>query len=351
MTRILSGDVLIADVIAPVEGNAALAALAQKYRMVPGAKQALDDTQLQEFSAALEGATAIVTPGGSSANMLTTLGKLLGKEIEVRFLGMAGDGAYGTLIRDAFAEAGIALVPERFPPSHVVLQSAISFVLVYPDGQCSIATYAGNARDILKPAMIPEHLVKNSDVVLMQGSLWHKFHPEFAGRLLKLCIQHHKQLWLTLPTQANLSKDETAGFMRGLPTAILVLGNHAELERLYGKDLKTSLRQLQVLFKDREERAIGFITLGKDGAAVVSAEGVEYIKPVAAEIRNTLGAGDTSYAGFVAGYIKKLPDATSARIAMVLAAEKLRVNSSRLADPRAVLAAQAAELSQLLGKP
>jgi len=357
MTRILSSDLLIADVIVPLDGNPHLLELADKYRMKPGNKQLLNDEQMKEFSAALEGVAVTVTPGGSSANMLSTLGKLLGKEIEVRFVGMPGNGVYGNVLRDAMAEAGIALVPERFPQCHATMESAVSFVFVYPDGQCSIATYSGNARDILKPALLPEHLVKNSDIVLVQGSLWHKFNLEFTDRLIKLCKLHYKQLWLTLPTQANLTMEESNKFMDALAHASLVFGNQAELERLYDMPLKDALQHLQKTLRDHERaeeatgRTLGFITFGKNGAAIVGPHGVDDVPPIAiedADIKNTLGAGDTAYGGFAAGYIKKLPDNVSAKIAMALAGEKLRINSSRLPNPKAALKNVAADLARFL---
>jgi sugar/nucleoside kinase (ribokinase family) len=325
--------------------------------MEPGDKQSLDETQAVEFSMALKGVSVTVAPGGSSANMLTTLSKLLGKEeVEVRFLGMPGNGEYGDTIRDSLTESGIALVPERFPLCNAPMESAVSYVFTYPDGQCTIATYSGNAKDVLKPAMIAEHLVKNSEILLVQGSLWHKFHPEFSDRLLKLCEKHQRQLWLTLPTQHNLTEEETAKFMNALNSASLVFGNHAELQRLYELPLDQSLQHLQKAFRDRERagaqgRVLGFITYGKEGAAVVGAHGIDHVQPshiADAEILNTLGAGDTSYAGFAAGYLKKLPDTVSAQIAMTLAGEKLRYNGSRLPDPKTTLNTVAPDLAQML---
>ena len=360
MTRILSSDLLIADVIAPLDGNKQLWELADKYRMQPGNKLVLTEEQFKEFSTALKGVEVTVTPGGSSANMLSTLGKLLGKEVEVRFIGMPGNGAYGNTLRDAMKEAAIVLVPERFPQSNSQMESAVSFVFVYPDGQCTIATYAGNAKEVMKPAMVAEHLVKNSEILLVQGSLWHKFHTEFADRLLKLCERHHKQLWLTLPTQAHLNPEENAKFMSALTHANLVFGNQAELERLYNLPLAHALQHLQKTLRDHERaepeegtpgNALGFITYGKNGAAIVGPHGVEEVQPIAIDdddIKNTLGAGDTAYAGFAVGYLKKLPDSFSARIAMALAGEKLRVNSSRLADPKATLNTAAPDLAHMI---
>jgi len=356
MTRILSGDLLIADVLVPMTGSPAIEALIEKYQMQPGAKMALNDEQLKEFKAALDGVEHTVMPGGSSANMLTTLCKILGKEIEVRFLGMAGDAKYCSIIRDSLIEAGITLVPERFPGGHVLMQSAVSFVFVYPDGQCTTATNPGNAREILKPAMIAEHLVKNSEIVFVQGSLWHKFQTDFADRLVKLCSKHQRQLWLTLPTQAKPSGEEIDHFLKVLPDAHLVFGNHAELERLYGASLDEGLNKLQKAFRDRErvqedKKSVGFITFGKDGAAVVTTQNIEFVQPIkikGKEIVNTIGAGDTAYAAFAAGHLKQLPEMTSAQLAMALAGEKLRTNAPRLSDPKATLSAAAPDLARML---
>jgi len=335
MTRILSADILIADVIISLAEHPALGAFIEKYRLQPGGKTALDDAQLQEFLAATEGLHVTVTPGGSSANMLTTLGKLLGSEIDVRFFGITGEGSYSDIIRHSLDDAGITLLPDRLLPTQIKPQTAISFVFILPGGQCTIATHPGNARDILKPAMIAEHLLQNSDVLLAQGSLWHKLQPGFADRLYALCIKHGKQFWLTLPTQALLSDEEAENIRHVIPDAALVLGNEAELIRLYGAPLETALHSLQKALKGE---ALGFITFGKDGAAVVSSHGIKRFPPVPIaeqEIVNTLGAGDTAFAGFAAGYLKGLAPAVSAQIAMALAGAKLRVNGPRLADPRA----------------
>ena len=62
MTRILSGDILIADVIVSPDGNPALSALVEKYHLKPGGKETLDDVRLAEFSAAVEGCAVTVTP-------------------------------------------------------------------------------------------------------------------------------------------------------------------------------------------------------------------------------------------------------------------------------------------------
>src|SRR5579864_6814469 len=103
--RIFSSDLLIADIIVFLAENPRLAVLAKQCRLHPGSKVTIEAAQLAEFSAAVEGSPVIVTPGGSSANMLATLAGLLRQEVSVRFLGIAGDDAYGAAVRQSLDEA------------------------------------------------------------------------------------------------------------------------------------------------------------------------------------------------------------------------------------------------------
>src|SRR4029077_9850821 len=118
-------------------------------------------------------------------------------------------------------------------------------VVVMKGGQCTIATHPGNARDILKPAMITDGMVHGSDILLVQGSLWHKLNRTFPNRLLALGRRHGKKLWLTLPTQPELSEDDAAHFQRLIPDADLLLGNDAELVRVLCLPLEAALGELQ----------------------------------------------------------------------------------------------------------
>lgn len=327
MIRILSGDLLIADVIVSLKDAPQMAALVRQHALAPGGKVTLDETQMQAFAQAAADSPSVISPGGSSANMLTTLGRLLPGKVHTTFFGMAG-GQHGALIMQSMADAGITLLPE----AQAGAQSAVSFVLLFEDGQCTIATWPGNARMILKPEMISEALARQSDIFLVQGSLWRKLEMGFADRLAGVCTTYGKQLWLTLPTQAMLSAQERERFMPLLTQADLLLGNEGELLRIYPGDAPAALVRLQQALRPR---TVGFITRGALGAAIITKETIEYIAPVPPRgpIVNTLGAGDTAFAGFAAALLKNLSHKRAAQVAMALAAEKLRDIKPRLADP------------------
>ncbi len=338
MTSILSSDILIADVITAVEGNSHIAALIAKYDLKPGGKRAIDEHQFQEFSAAVEGQPITLSPGGSSANMLTTLGKLFDKKLSITLIGVAGGGFSSQMIKSSLEEAGIALIPQTLPPSPVP-KTAMSYVMVYPDGQRTIATWAGNAREILRPEMITDAAVKASDIILLQGSLWGKMGAAYADRLYQLGLKHKKELWLALPTHSMVGGNHIDSFRDIIPHASLVLGNEEELARVFRASAAAALQDLQRLLGPGQ---VGFITLAEKGAAIITSGEITYV-PLHSDtpdrIVNTLGAGDAAFAGFAYGYIKKMPHAKSAAVAMALAAAKLTINGSRLPDPKDFLPA------------
>lgn len=348
MTNILSSDILIIDANIRLSENPAMQALVKKYNLKPGGKAAINKEQFDEFSKAMQDSPVTFTPGGSSANTLTTLSKLLDNEVNVHFYGVTGQSSYSKMIQGGLEEAKIQLLPEKLPLEPRP-ESAISFVLVGDDGQRTIVTYPGNARDILSPEQITDEQVRRSDVLFVQGSLWQKLNTDFADRLLKLRWDNRKDLWLALPTHAKFGEEQAGLFQWLVPSANLVMGNDEELARIYQTTPDKALEKLQATFREHtvlrtenrlKRSQVGFITMGEHGAAVVTAYEILHIDPIkinASEIKNTVGAGDTAFAGFALGYLKGLPDETSAKMAMALAGEKLKINQARLPDPRGVL--------------
>ena len=363
MTNILASDILIADVITNVQGNAKLEELTKKYKLAPGGKTALTLEQFNEFAQAVEGHPITIMPGGSAANTLTTMSKLLGDKVDSQFIGITGKGMYSNMIKNSLTEAKVKLIPEKIPQGAPAPEAALSYVLVFPGGERSIVTYPGNARDILKPQMVTDDLVKKTDVVLVQGSLWQKLDWEFADKLLKERWNHDKELWLTLPTQAKFGEEKADHFKWLINSADVVLSNEEELTRIYKthaadaavKELQHALKRQSEIKKEQgksqRREPVGFITCGSKGAIVVTANEIVPVDnfPVRKEDKvNTLGAGDTAFAGFAAGHLLDLPYTTCAQMGMALAAEKIKFNGARLPDPKAALKKASPYLSKLV---
>jgi sugar/nucleoside kinase (ribokinase family) len=369
--NVLTADLVIPDLIVRVQDSEKLQKLVKDYKLKGVAKQALTNEQFAEFSAVANemkrAGMLTVEPGGSSANVLVTLSKLLGEDrVKTKYLGIAGDDEYTDKVKESFEKSGVTLFPNPDTYNNNVPepQSARSFVLLYDDGSRTIVTHPGNAKSILKPEHITDDMVKDSDVVFVQGSAWQKFDEKFPDKLVTQRWDNRhdqKELWLALPTHAKFGEENAGKFQWLVTSANLILGNIEELARMYKispnnpealKKLQKTFREHPVLKKNGfDKEQVAFITLGKDGAAIVTKDEIEFVRSrdiKKSEIVNELGAGDTAFAGFAAGYVKGLPHKISADLAMALANQKLRHNGPRVQDPQAALKQSSPYLASLV---
>lgn len=345
--RILSSDLLIADVITDMDGNARLVELVDELGLKAGGKITVSKEELGKLAVAVEGYPASEFPGGSSANLLVTLSHMMGSGVQVDFIGRTGDGHFGAMIAEAMQAAHVHMI-EPAMPQNAAPDPAITYVIKYADGERTTATYPGNAHQAITVAALSETMVSNTDAIFMQGSLWEKFDPAFCARMLTLRDKHCKKLWLALPTRAGFGV-KRQDMWDIIPGCNLVLANIAELSRIGGiidaeikeSDITTDqkgqalARLQQSLTQDGQA---GFITDGKYGAWVVTPHEILHVGTVnKTEITNTVGAGDTAYAGFLYGYLTGRSLVGSAKIGMAMAGEKLKCNGPRLPDAKATL--------------
>ena len=373
--NILTADLIIPDLIVHIKDNEKLQHLVDKYKLEPGGKKALTDDQFKEFSEVVEemkkAGNLSVEPGGSSANVLVTLSKLLGRDkFNIKYLGIAGSDEYSDKVKKSFKEVGIELLPDAksYRDHDQKPQSATSFVLMYPNGQRTIVTHPGNARNILKSDMVTEDMIKNSDVVFMQGSLWERFDHDFVNKLTDLRFKNQKELWLALPTHAKFGEENANLFQFIIPSANVILGNKEELDRIYKNSqevdgdlhrdsihaLRDVLEKSKDFFKEKGWKSyrqpVALITNDTNPAYIITGSGnpsedyltrgitkIDVKKIEDKDIVNKLGAGDTSFAGFLTGLIKNRTNAEAAELAMLMAGEKVREEGPRLVDPRGTL--------------
>ncbi len=380
--KILTSDILIADTVIAYNQNedkrAEIDTLVKDFKLRPGDKIALNKEQFEAFSSRIEGLATTIYPGGSSANTTTTLNNLLGPErVDATFLGVAGEGTYSNIIRKSLRDSRVKLIPHTLPAGSPSPQTAVSFVVVFDDGQRAIATYPGNAKDIIKKNMITDEMVKDCDALLVQGSLWQKLDRDVANELLIKRWAQNKELFLCLPTHAKFGEENADIFQYFMPSANLVLANDDELaitcktmtaaekelwttqkkdgtveeKRAAEINLEAARLSAREIVRDQfanisalperpemNQKQVAFVTRGEKGISVITKDGIEDIPAAEIDkITNTLGAGDTCFAGIIAGHIQGLSNKQCAEMGGYLAREKLSANGARLANPRASL--------------
>ena len=340
--KILSLDYLIADMVIELDGNYALKKLIKKYSMEPGSKGRIDKAGFAAFSHAIEGYPVSISPGGSAANTLYTVGKILKNKVKITFIGAKGGSLYSKMIDRSLRDAGIKLIPKEFSAESRGLrpETTVSFVIKFPGGDRAIGTYPGNVAELIKPDVIKDSLIKSNDIIFFPGSLYRKFDKEVPDKILSLAKKYKKQVWATLPTQGRFSEEHFDMVRRSIEaSASIVFGNEEELRKLYGaKDNAAALRSFKKAMQKNKNIKTAFITMGKNGVMIITREVIKKIPPIkVTKIVNTLGAGDTATAGFMVGLLCGLSYEESVRISLVLAKNKLGLDSARIPNPLTIL--------------
>jgi 6-phosphofructokinase 2 len=219
------------------------------------------------------------------SRVLTTLG------IENRALGFVGgftgDELEGRLLNEGIACDFVAIAGETRTNIVINDQKAGKQLIFNAEG----------------PEIQPHELMhlmrkveglKEPDTVVISGSLPRKINPEIYRRIIE--IARSKGARVVLDTDGEPLKIG----IRGCPD--IIKPNIHELERLVDRSLETMEEILQAARAVRERGVeTVLVSMGARGMIRVGPEEVFLAIPPEVEIVNTIGAGDSSVAGYVFG--------------------------------------------------
>ncbi len=234
-------------------------------------------------------------PGGKGANQAVAAARL-GASVEM--LGRVGDDDEGRLLVSALGEAGVAT-------DHVLVtgdaHSGIALITVDDEGENTIVVSPGaNAR--LTPADIESaaELIKGAGIVLLQ--------LEVPLSTVERATQLARGTVILNPAPAC----ELPGAL--LARVDVLVPNRGELEFLANgeHDAVTGARGLEV------QQVV--VTMGAEGALVVTGNGIESIAGHSVEAVDTTAAGDCFCGALAAGLDEGLDLAKAARRANAAAA-------------------------------
>ncbi|GAB7125882.1 hypothetical protein JCM19000A_03890 [Silvimonas sp. JCM 19000] len=166
--------------------------------------------------------------------------------------------------------------------------------------------------------------------VVLSGSLPAGVPPAFYRYLTAMLRQHAVKV--ALDTSGAALQASLAAGEGGLPD--LVKPNRHELEAWCGKALPTPelvLEQAEAL--QRSGIAQVLVSLGAEGALLVTADGHWWASPAAAATGSTVGAGDAMVAGFVAAQMAAYAPDAALCLAMGYAAARLSTPRELPLDP------------------
>lgn len=315
----------IVDVMSRTEEDFLLA-----ERLSKGTMHLIDAERAETLHRAMEG--AVERSGGSAGNTAAGVASLGGR---AAFIGKVANDPLGELYRRDMHDTGVhfatAPLPEGAP-------TARSMILITPDGERTMNTYLG-ACQMLGPDDIDADIVEGAAITYLEGYLWDP--PEAKKAFRRAADIAHKagrKVSITLSDAfcVDRYRSEFLDLVRSRTVDIL-FANDSELKSLYEtSDLATAVAAI------REDAGLAAITVGAEGALVVTPDAAESVatEPVM-DIADLTGAGDLFAAGFLYGYVRGMPLTECARLGNMAAGEVIDHIGPRPAQPLAALAKRA----------
>lgn len=240
--------------------------------------------------------------GGKGINVSTVLKELGVESVALGFIA----GFTGMELQRKLQEQGLNTDFIAVQEGHTRINMKLrSDILIEPetDGVWHQETEVNGQGPVVSEAELKQLFQKvdglsAEDVLVISGSVCRGVPQSIYADLVKLCNEKE------LPVIVDASSVLLWNVLEHSP--FLIKPNKDELEDLFYRDIET---KEEVIFYAKELQNRGaknvLVSLGKDGAVLVAKDGKVYeMEAPQGEVINSVGAGDSMVAGFLAGYLE-----------------------------------------------
>jgi len=231
--------------------------------------------------------------GGSVANSIVGLSQLGDK---VGFIGKVSDDQFGSKYEEGLKKENVNYF---YSKKKEKLPTGTCLILVTPDSERTMCTFLGTAGKINENDVNPD-VIKKSDVIFLEGYLWDEGEPKKA---FDKAINNANKVAMSLSDQFCVDRHKS-DFLNLVKNKLdITFANEQEITSLIeAKDFQ------EVVYFSKQLNKLMVITRGAKGAIAINGEEVaECGVQKNLKIIDLTGAGDLFAAGFLHGYINKLP--------------------------------------------
>ena len=231
--------------------------------------------------------------GGSVANSIVGLSQLGDK---VGFIGKVSDDQFGSKYEEGLKKENVNYF---YSKKKEELPTGTCLILVTPDSERTMCTFLGTAGKINENDVNPD-VIKKSDVIFLEGYLWDEGEPKKA---FDKAINNANKVAMSLSDQFCVDRHKS-DFLNLVKNKLdITFANEQEITSLIeAKDFQ------EVVYFSKQLNKLMVITRGAKGAIAINGEEVaECGVQKNLKIIDLTGAGDLFAAGFLHGYINKLP--------------------------------------------
>ena len=231
--------------------------------------------------------------GGSVANSIVGLSQL---KNDVGFIGKVSNDELGNKYEEGLKKENVDYFYNK---KKETIPTGTCLILITPDSERTMCTYLGIAGKINEND-VDINAVKKSELIFLEGYLWDEGEPKKA---FNKAINNAKKVAMSLSDQFCVDRHKS-DFLNLVKNKLdITFANEQEITSLI--DAKNFE---EVVNFSKQLNKLVIITRGAEGAVAVNGEDV-----VVCDIQKNLkivdltGAGDLFAAGFLHGYINKLP--------------------------------------------
>ena len=231
--------------------------------------------------------------GGSVANTMVGLSQLGNK---VGFIGKVSDDDFGSKYEEGLKKENVEFF---YAKKKEELPTGTCLILITPDSERTMCTFLGTAGKINENDVNSE-VIKKSEIILLEGYLWDEGKPKKA---FDKAIDNAKKVAMTLSDQFCVDRHKPHFLSLVKNKLDITFANEQEITSLIeAKNFE------EVLNFSKQINKLVVVTRGEKGAVAIQGEEIfECNIKKNLKIVDLTGAGDLFAAGFLHGYINKLP--------------------------------------------
>ena len=227
--------------------------------------------------------------GGSVANSIVGLSQLGN---DVGFIGKINDDDLGKKYEDGLKKENIEYI---YSKKKEELPTGTCLILITPDAERTMVTFLGIAGKISKKD-INEKVVKESEVIFLEGYLWDKGEPKNAFDKA-MSLSNKKAMSLSDQFCVNRHKDDFLDLVKN--KLDITFANEQEIKSLIDTN---DFDEIVTFGKQLGKHLV--ITRGEKGSVAINGSNVTECKSKPdLKIVDLTGAGDLFAAGFLHGFI------------------------------------------------
>ena len=299
----------IVDVICKVDDD-----FLKKNNLAKSNMKLIDESEFKKLLGSLKIEETV--SGGSVANSIVGLSQLGDK---VGFIGKVSDDDLGQKYEEGLKKENVEYFYNK---KREIISTGTCLILITPDSERTMCTFLGTAGKINKTD-IDLNAIKSSEITFLEGYLWDEGEPKEA---FNEAIKHSNKIAMSLSDKFCVDRHKKSFLELVRNKLDVIFANEQEILELvdaksfdevisFGKQLN------KTLIITRSDK--GSVAINKN--QITECESQKDLKIV-----DLTGAGDLFAAGFLHGYINKMPIQNSLKKGTEMASKVIQTIGARL---------------------